>query len=323
MKYSEVLFQYEPVEVGDFMFRYFIKEREFIIYSPENGKISCLELCNFSDLSPFQLKVAIQQFEKPGEELKEFSFQHVCSKGALVSYLFDLSSENTDMLKVRRVSNNKGYLLYALKSDGACKVRNLYQFEPETKRYQLVFENEVCCASVFEKEPSDVINVCWNPVVFNVLEGQEEHRAPSYLLASSNPVLCYHILKKAQEKKAKINLYVGNSKLEALVFFSLFLEYKKSEKGFVVFSNSRSVTVQMKNLAPVRVVKFISFAEKICAEYLKKKFGEEYIETKFFQLDSAADVSFVHFPKLPFVIEAFFRTAIMAIKREDISYIEL
>lgn len=323
MKYSEVLFQHEPMEIGDFMFRYFIKDHEYIIYSPDNDKISCLELCNFSDLSPFQLKVAIQQFEKPGEEMKEFSFRHVCSKESLVSYLFDLPSGGSDLMKVRRVSNNKGYLLYALKPAGSCKVRNFFQFEPESKRYQLVFENDVCCASAFESEQSDIINVCWSPVIFNVLERQEEHKVPSFLLASANPVLCYHVFKKAQEKNAKINLYVGNNKLDALVFFSLFLEFKKAEKGFSVFSNSNGITVQMKNWVPVKVVNCISSAEKNCMMYLRKAHGDDYAESKFFQLDSAADVSFVHFPNLPFVIEAFFKTVIAALKQDDISYMEL
>lgn len=51
---------------------------------------------------------------------------------------FDISSDQKDMMKTRRVSNRKCYLLYALKPVGSCKVRNLFQFDPETKDYQLV-----------------------------------------------------------------------------------------------------------------------------------------------------------------------------------------
>lgn len=50
MNYSEVLNPYQPLETGDFMYRYYINDREYIIYSPERNKISCLELFDFKDL---------------------------------------------------------------------------------------------------------------------------------------------------------------------------------------------------------------------------------------------------------------------------------
>ncbi len=83
MNYSEVLNPYQPLETGDFMYRYYINDREYIIYSPERNKISCLELFDFKDLSAYQLSVSIQakvQVQSESEELKEFSFDHVCSK---------------------------------------------------------------------------------------------------------------------------------------------------------------------------------------------------------------------------------------------------
>ena len=33
MNYSEVLNPYQPLETGDFMYRYYINDREYIIYS--------------------------------------------------------------------------------------------------------------------------------------------------------------------------------------------------------------------------------------------------------------------------------------------------
>jgi hypothetical protein len=53
MNYSEVLNPYQPLETGDFMYRYYINDREYIIYSPERNKISCLELFDFKDLSAY------------------------------------------------------------------------------------------------------------------------------------------------------------------------------------------------------------------------------------------------------------------------------
>ncbi len=38
MNYREVLFPYQPLEPGDFMYRYDINNRGYIIYSPEKIK---------------------------------------------------------------------------------------------------------------------------------------------------------------------------------------------------------------------------------------------------------------------------------------------
>lgn len=168
MNYSEVLNPYQPLETGDFMYRYYINDREYIIYSPERNKISCLELFDFKDLSAYQLSVSIQakvQVQSESEELKEFSFDHVCSKEDLIAYLFDITEGKTEIRKVRKVSNNEGYFLFELKS--AHKIRNFYQFNPESKEYQLVFDNDICCAAIYEDVTSDVVNVCWNPVIFS------------------------------------------------------------------------------------------------------------------------------------------------------------
>lgn len=88
---------------------------------------------------------------------------------------------------MRKVSNNEGYFLFELKS--AHKIRNFYQFNPESKEYQLVFDNDICCAAIYEDVTSDVVNVCWNPAIFSILEGQTEQQNTSYLLPSSNPIL--------------------------------------------------------------------------------------------------------------------------------------
>ena len=73
---------FKSIPAVDFMYRYYINDREYIIYSPERNKISCLELFDFKDLSAYQLSISIQakvQVQSESEELKEFSFDHVCS----------------------------------------------------------------------------------------------------------------------------------------------------------------------------------------------------------------------------------------------------
>ena len=95
MNYREVLFPYQPLEPGDFMYRYDINNRGYIIYSPEKNKISCLELYDFTDISPFQLAVSIQRVRIETPEQNEFVFDKVCSKEDLLRYLFDIVADKT------------------------------------------------------------------------------------------------------------------------------------------------------------------------------------------------------------------------------------
>lgn len=326
MKYSEVLSECKPTEIGDFMYRYYINGREYIIFSPSKGKISCLELCNFNELTPYQLAVSIQQVPvKPEEEIKEFSFEHVCTKEALISYLFDVLSDSQEgALIKRRVSDNRGYFLYALKptQTGTYKVKNLYQFDPESKRYQLVFDNDLCCASIFDEVESDTINVCWNPVIFNLLEGQTEQKNTSYLLASANAVLCFHVCKKTQERSSKINLYVGNNYLESLYFISYYMEFKDMGKRLYVSSDDKKITIRMKGWEPVKVVNCMARAEKACAERLKKLYGEDFQSgAQIYQLEAVANFYFIVLPLSPLAVETFLKNIIRELKMEEISYV--
>lgn len=323
MKYSEVLYSFQPLETGDFMYRYYINDREYIIYSPEQGKISCLELCNFKDLTPFQLAVSIQVVKTQKEEVKEFSFEHVCSKEDLIAYLFDVTSGKTENRKVRRVSNNEGYFLYELSSSH--KVRNFFQFNPNSKDYQLVFDNDICCAVVGEDTGSDTIDVCWSPVIFCVLEGQTEHRNTSYLLPSSNPILCAYICKKAQDRSAKINLHVSdNSIMNALLFFAYYVADKGIEKGLSVSYDNKNVIVQMNKWNPVTLVKFMSKIQKIINEKLRKQLGEEEEkDVTIYQLEAAGGISFLMFPNHFLAVDVFFRNIILQFGLEDIVYQEM
>lgn len=323
MKYSEVLNPYQPLETGDFMYRYYINDREYIIYSPERNKISCLELFDFKDLSAYQLSVSIQakvQVQSKNEELKEFSFDYVCSKEDLIAYLFDITEGKTEIRKVRKVSNNQGYFLFELKK--APKIRNFYQFNPENKDYQLVFDNNICCAAMHEDITSDIVNVCWNPVVFSILEGQTEQKNTSYLLPSSNPILCAHVCKKAQERNARINLYIGKNSMKALLFFSYYIAFKGIAKSFSIFSDSKQVTVEMEHWNPVTVVKFMSKMQNTINEKLKKQFGEED-EVTIYRLESVAGKSFLVFPNHSLAIDVFFRNIIPLYGLENIEYIEI
>lgn len=317
MNYREVLFPYQPLEPGDFMYRYEINNREYIIYSPEKDKVSCLELYDFTDLSPFQLTIAIQRVKVDTPEQQEFTFAKVCSKENLIKYLFDITENISQYRKRRGVSNFEAYFLYHLKHP--TKVRNIYQFNPSNNDSQLVFDNDVCIASIFEDVRTRMVNLCWDPVTLKNIEEQDSERHVSYLLASSNPMICEHIYEKIKERSAAINLY--NCSLDALLFFSYYIKKKGIEKSISVFSDDRNITVLMNEWYPTTLIRFISRIQKMYNLISRKKYESfEARDITVYQLVSiAGSQSFLRFPNDTTAIEIFFREIVSEYKLEDVS----
>lgn len=313
MNYSKILYSYQPVEIGDFMCRYYINEREYIIYSPEQDKISCLELYYFKDLTPYQLAILIN-YRDEDLEIEEFTFDFVCSRDELITYLYDVKKGKVENLKIRNVSNNNCYLLHEVKSPH--KVRNIYQFDAENESYQLLFDNEICYTSFLDNIECNIINICWNPIIFSLLEKQIQEMKPSFLLASSNPMLCAYIYGIAQQRSAEINLCINNDYAEALIFLSGYLKNKKIDKSFSYFSDNKIVTISVDNWNPITLVKFISKAQKRCNE----KYGEE--EFFIYHLETICGQSFITFPHLGIALKSFFIEILKELRIEGISYSE-
>jgi len=54
MNYRTVLRDFSPIEWGDFLMRFEINQRSYVLFSPEHGKVSCLELMYFTELDPLR-----------------------------------------------------------------------------------------------------------------------------------------------------------------------------------------------------------------------------------------------------------------------------
>ena len=121
MNYRTILNDYKPIEQGDFMLRYKINGRGYVLFSPKKDVVSCIELYNFSEISPIQLALLLTF--QPKDEQDEFSFSASCTNEQIIDYLFDVE-ESQGCAKIRHTSGLQGYLLYDLAK--ADKVRNLF-----------------------------------------------------------------------------------------------------------------------------------------------------------------------------------------------------
>lgn len=320
MHYSEILQYWEPVETGNFMLRFYIKEREYIVYSPQKGNISCLELFTFNDLTPFQLAAAIQSI-KFENALDEFKFEWYCSKDNLIAYLFDIEIVNGQCLK-RHVSTFRGYFLYDVLSP--FKIKNLYQFNPVNKEFQLLFDNDLCCTSMNKETYSEQMFITWNPYIFHMLETGKEQNI-TFLLPATNQILfayVFQIIKKQEVKR--LHLYLDGNVIEALLFVSYYIEARDKGHKIKLARNNKYITVHFLEWNPIDIMNFISKVQRKCNEQLLKIYNaidEESV--KAFQLYSIDGLKYVIFQNSSLFVSTFFKLLIMELNVEDLSYSEL
>lgn len=177
MNYQTVLQNYHPTEQGDFMLRYEIGGRGYVVYSPEKDALSCIELHGFSELTPWQLAFVLSLDMQQMKEQDELSLFVCCKREKLLSYLFDVEESET-VLKTKHVSGWQGYLMMDIHKPD--RVRNVFQFHPETKEARLVFDNRLCVASfVRKKKESSSISV---GVLLSLLPSIREESVPHRLI---------------------------------------------------------------------------------------------------------------------------------------------
>jgi len=272
MTYKNVLKKHLPSEEGDFLFRYEIGEKTYIVYSPTSKEVNCLETNSFTDLSPLELAHNInREFIPEDESAKEFDFEYHSSKEDIIKFLFDIETNMTENLKGCRVADQKGYLLKDLSSP--YKVRNFFQFD-KNNDCKLSFENRNCLLGINEEYPSDSISLTWNPYLFYRLETTED-KIPSYLLASSSPGVCAYILNIMEEKKyVRMNLYVDKNITDAMFFC---MAYINKHAGAEIISSSLEGlerTIVLKEWNPIKVLGLVMKAQNSCNTYLKRKYND-------------------------------------------------
>ena len=323
MNYRTILNDYKPIEQGDFMLRYKINGRSYVLFSPKKDVVSCIELYNFSEISPIQLALLLSYQSADEIEQDEFTFAANCTREQIIDYLFDVEGSE-DCVKIRHTSGLQGYLMYDLvKSD---KVRNLFQFDIEKKELRLLFDNRHCAASLRGDCLGNVIHLCWNPCVFHSIEKGGEPDAPAYLLASSSPVVCGYVLKQIEKcfasvEKAEriIGIHVGDEVSEAFDFVCYYVRNVQDDCTVIVERKSGMVTLEMLNWNPVRLANFVAALNKTVAGKMKKCYPEmDACEVRPFACVSFTRKSFVYFPDVKMHQEVFLESYIRLVRLNEL-----
>lgn len=323
MNYQTVLQNYSPIEQGDFMLRYDIEGRGYVIYSPEHGVISCIELHGFAELDVWQLAFSCSIDVDKLQEQEEFSFSVCCKREKLLSYLFDVVDGET-ALKTKHVSGWQGYLMMDIHKPD--RVRNVFQFHPETKESRLVFDNRLCVAFLREKEKGKLIHLCWNPSVFAAIDKAGERTAPAYLLASDATLLHGYMLKQIAEcftdipaEERVIGIHVGDNVYEALSFVCYYARNVQDEYVVIPERKEGMVILETPKWNPVRQANFVASLNKMAVEQTKKRYPEmETPNERPFTCLSFARKSFVYFPELKLYQEVFLKLYLGLVRLQEV-----
>ena len=323
MNYQTVLQNYLPIEQGDFMLRYEIEGKGYVIYSPEKGVLSCIELHGFSELTPWQLVFTLSLDMKQMKEQDEFFFSVSCKREKLLSYLFDVEESGTD-LKTKHVSGWKGYLMMDIHKPD--RVRNVFQFHSETKESRLVFDNRLCVASLREEEKGKLIHLCWNPSVFAAIDKGGERTAPAYLLASDAALLHGYVMRQIAEcftdipaEERVIGIHVGDNVYEALSFVCYYARYVQDEYVVIPERKDGMVILETPKWNPIRQANFVASLNRMAVDQVKKRYPEmEILNERPFTCLSFSRKSFVCFPDLKMYQEVFLKLYLGLVRLQEI-----
>jgi len=291
MNYNSILKHFEPVETGDFMLRYEIEGNEYILYSPEEGKVECLNLYTFQHISTYELATTLNVTPV---ETEEVSFEYTCEKEKMISYLFDIdNSENkkNENLEICHVADQAGYFLRDITSKK--NIRNFFRFNFKTKEYQLLFPNDICFASAHIHKDKQVLSVhlCWNPFAFYLLEKSNIHD-PLYLLPSANLLLCAFLIKETRDKK--LIIHVDNNINETFSFLSFYLQ--SHDKNIQFECNETACILCFRGWKPVTIINLLSRARRKINEQIKNKYGSYEKDINVFSIYSIDNNTYVSFP---------------------------
>ena len=277
----------------------------------------------FFELTPWQLAFVLSLDMQQMKEQDELSLFVCCKREKLLSYLFDVEESET-VLKTKHVSGWQGYLMMDIHKPD--RVRNVFQFHPETKEARLVFDNRLCVASLREKEKGKLIHLCWSPSVFAAIDKGGERTAPAYLLASDAALLHGYAMKQIAEcfagtpvEERVIGIHVGDNVYEALSFVCYYVRNVQDEYLVIPERKDGMVILETPKWNPIRQANFVASLNKMAVDQAKKRYPEmEVPNERPFTCLSFARKSFVYFPDLKVYQEVFLKMYLGLVRLQEV-----
>lgn len=298
--------------------RFEINRRSYVLFSPEQGKVSCLELMYFTELDSLQLSVLLG-IKVESEPMDEFVFRATCSRDRLIDYLFDVKAGGGSV-KQKHVSGWKAYLMTDVVRED--KVRNICQFNIETKESELAFDNRCCAAGVRTGEKGKLIHFCWDPSLFFAIDRGGERDAPAYLLASDSPVVEAFALRKIGEcfdkelpPDRQIAIHVGSTPYEALSLMACYVRSVQPAMNIRLERRGGMIFMEVIGWNPLA---FSNFVASLNVEVRDRRGIDQQSKFAPFLLQSQFRRTFLTFPDAEVFLTVFLHQYLSALKLQEI-----
>ena len=222
------------------------------------------------------------------------------------------------------MSGWQGYLMMDIHKPD--RVRNVFQFHPETKKARLVFDNRLCVASLREKEKGKIIHLCWSPSLFAAIDRGGVRSAPAYLLASNAALLHGYAMKQIAEcfagtpaEERVIGIHVGDNVYEALSFVCYYARNVQDEYLVIPERKDGMMILETPKWNPIRQANFVASLNKMAVDQAKKRYPEmEVPNERPFTCLSFARKSFVYFPDLKVYQEVFLKMYLGLVRLQEV-----
>lgn len=238
--FRQILKDYKPIEQGDFFRQYKIDGNTFVLFSPAEGKVSCIEMLFFNEISPIDLAIILNDKTKEEFPEEEYVFEISCIKDNVIKYIFDVDVNKFESLTgeyEHYVKNSRGFIL----SDLRHKHRN--EFLMVENESQLLFENRVSLCSN-NNINAEKLFLCFDPFSYKmVIENDaiiQNHWV--VVVASTNPMIVETLLEKKRDISVAISRWNQLTVLEFIVhylnlFYSVHI-YKDNSLITIMFDDT-------------------------------------------------------------------------------------
>lgn len=289
MSYKSVLQGYIPKDDGNFFQLYEVNNMQYALYSPYKGKVSCLELMNFKDISIFQLALYINNLSYDSKA-DEFEFEHTITSDDLINYLFDIETIHNDNSCESYISEKRGFVVGGMSVN---KLRNVF-----IEDGNLLFDNELCYTSFVKNSEVDRYFVCFNPIVYRKMI-DDDTSGTIFLLAGASDILLSQVIKPNKQ----INIVLDRDYLKCLQAFVFFLNKSKGDSVMSFYTNNKQVSVIFNS--SFKDMEDVIIMSNEAEAFLRKMLQNDDISAVYL-LEQVGDDCAIVFRNSDIIIKAFF-----------------
>ncbi|MFV0536356.1 MAG: hypothetical protein ACK5M3_03190 [Dysgonomonas sp.] len=287
LTYKQILTDFEAQEEGDFFRLYKLSIGSFIIYSPAKDKISCIECCNFMEITPEDLGVLLDKPIFMHSDIEDFSFEVQTNKEKILQYIFDIGFlDNNTGYYTHAIEPGEGYILDCISANK--KIKSLNLINNTEGRPKLVFDNLLSYRDNGNTNAENLY-VTFDSEKYNSLTTDPDLNSESFaiLLASANNLL----LNKVYEYNKKTFVVTGNENpLLVLKLYSFFLN--KEEHNFISLDNDYAQLLVGFNKELFAVTDVMNLMNK-CIEDIRNEFGSNICS--FYDIKATGTFSYISF----------------------------